>query len=230
MMVEMNKKGVNHVYEKLLKKILVIASDVEHRGILVDTECVSRFDTILTKEVAELETKLSELSVIDDVNPRSNSDMGLLLFSKEGFGLRALEFSKKTKAPSITEAHLQKVAVTATGDAKEYIELLLKYKGRVKQHKTYVKGVEKAAAYNEDGRVYSSYNFGNVVTGRLSCSTYSVGKDRKGISFHTLPRPDENDPINLRTPDRTYTASRHPLYLVRTLRTLPNKNGRLLRV
>ena len=98
MIVEMNKKGVNHVYEKLLKQILVIASDVEHRGILVDTECVARFDVILTKEVAELETKLSELSVIDDVNPRSNSDMGLLLFSKEGFGLRALEFSKKNKS------------------------------------------------------------------------------------------------------------------------------------
>ena len=199
MITEMNKKGVTHVYEKLLKKILVIASEVEHRGIKVDNDCVSQFDVLLVKEIAELETKLTELSVIDDVNPKSNADMGLLLFTKEGFGLRALDFSKKTKAASITEAHLKKVAVTATGDAKEYIELLLRYKGRVKQHKTYVKGVEKAVAYNGDGRVYSSYNFGNVVTGRLSCSTYSVGKERKGISFHTLPRPDENDPINLRS-------------------------------
>ncbi len=199
MIKDMHKKGVNHVYEKLLKQILVIASDVEHRGILVDTDCVSRFDELLTTEIEELKTKLFELSVIEDVNPRSNADMGLLLFTKEGFGLRAVEFSKKTKAPSITEAHLKKVAVNATGDAKEYIDLLLKYKGRVKQHKTYVKGVEKATVYNEDGRVYSSYNFGNVVTGRLSCSTYSVGKDRKGISFHTLPRPDEDDPINLRS-------------------------------
>jgi DNA polymerase-1 len=196
---DMTKKNVHHVYEKLLKKILVVASDIEHRGILVDTQCVKDFDVLLAKEIGELETKLSELSVIADVNPKSNADMGLLLFTKEGFGLRAVEFSKKTKAPSITEAHLKKVAVTAQGNAKEYIELLLKYKGRVKQHKTYVKGVEKATAYNEDGRVYSSYNFGNVVTGRLSCSTYSVGKDRKGISFHTLPRPDEDDPINLRS-------------------------------
>ena len=196
---DMQSKGVNHVYDKLLRDILVVASNIEHKGILVDGECVKKFDVLLTKEVAELYTKLSELSVIDDVNPNSNSDMGLLLFTKEGFGLRALEFSKKAKAPSITEAHLKKVAVTATGDAKEYIELLLKYKGRVKQHKTYVKGVEKAVAYNEDGRVYSSYNFGNVVTGRLSCSTYSVGKERKGISFHTLPRPDENDAVNLRS-------------------------------
>jgi DNA polymerase-1 len=196
---DMKRKGVNHVYDKLLKEILVVASDIEHRGILVDGECVKDFDTLLQKEVGELYTKLSELSVIDDVNPNSNADMGLLLFTKEGFGLRAVEFSKKTKAPSITEAHLKKVAVTAQGDAKDYIELLLKYKGRVKQHKTYVKGVEKAVAYNEDGRVYSSYNFGNVVTGRLSCSTYSVGKERKGISFHTLPRPDENDAVNLRS-------------------------------
>jgi len=197
---EMKKKGVDHVYSKLLKHILVVASDIEHRGILVDQACVSRFDELLAVEIEELQTKLSELSVIDDVNPKSNADMGLLLFTKEGFGLRAVEFSKKTKAPSITEAHLKKVAVTATGAAKEYIELLLKYKGRVKQHKTYVKGVAKAVAYNEDGRVYSSYNFGNVVTGRLSCSTYSVSpKDRKGISFHTLPRPDENDTVNLRS-------------------------------
>ena len=197
---EMKLKGVDHVYAKLLKHILVIASNIEHRGILVDQDCVSRFDELLAKEVGELETKLSELSVIDDVNPKSNADMGLLLFTKEGFGMRAVEFSKKTKAPSITEAHLKKVAITATGPAKEYIELLLKYKGRIKQHKTYVKGVEKAVAYNEDGRVYSSYNFGNVVTGRLSCSTYSVSpKHRKGISFHTLPRPDENDAVNLRS-------------------------------
>jgi len=197
---EMNKKGVQHVYAKLLKPILVVASQVEHRGILVDNECVSNFDELLTHEVAELEEKLSELSVIEDINPKSNADMGTLLFSASGFDLKATDFSKKTKAPSITEAHLTSVAATATGDAKEYIDLLLKYKARIKQHKTYVKGVEKAVAYNEDGRVYSSYNFGNVVTGRLSCSTYSVSpKHRKGISFHTLPRPDENDPVNLRS-------------------------------
>ena len=200
MVKEMKKKGVNHVYSKLLKDILVVASDIEHRGILVDNDCVSRFDELLSNEIEELEKKLSELSVIDEVNPRSNADMGLLLFTKEGFGLRAVEFSKKTKAPSISEAHLQKVAVSATGAAKEYIELLLKYKFRVKQYKTYVKGVEAAVDYNEDGRVYSSYNFGNVVTGRLSCSTYTAGpKKKKGISFHTLPRPDENDEVNLRS-------------------------------
>jgi DNA polymerase-1 len=196
----MRSKGVVHVYEKLLKEILVIAAQVEHRGILVDNQCVSRFDEILQKEIQELEDRLRELSPIDGINPRSNADMGILLFSKEGFGMRATEFSKKTKAPAITEAHLTSVAASAKGDAKEYIELLLRHKARVKQHKTYVKGVEKAIEYNEDNRVYSSYNFGNVVTGRLSCSTYQVSpKHKKGISFHTLPRPEEDDEVNLRS-------------------------------
>ena len=98
---DMKGKGVNHVYDKLLRDILVVASNIEHKGILVDGDCVKKFDVLLTKEVGELYTKLSELSVIDGVNPNSNADMGLLLFTKEGFGLRALEFSKKTKAPSI---------------------------------------------------------------------------------------------------------------------------------
>jgi DNA polymerase-1 len=197
---QMKSKGVNHVYDKLLKEILVVASEIEHNGILVDTDCVKRFDQILQDEINDIHERLKELSPIDGVNPNSNADMGLLLFSKEGFGLKATEFSKKTKAPSITEAHLTSVAATAKGDAKEYIELLLRHKARVKQHKTYVKGVENALEYNEDGRVYSSYNFGNVVTGRLSCSTYSVSpKNKKGISFHTLPRPEDGDEVNLRS-------------------------------
>ena len=200
MMPEMRSKGVVHVYNKLLKDVLVVASKIEHTGILVDTNQMEKFDDILIEEVENLHDRLFELSPIDDINPNSNQEMGKVLFSKEGFGFTCEEFSKKTKAPSITEANLTKVLSTATGDGKEFIELLLKYKTRIKQHKTYVKGVEKALAYNEDGRVYSSYNFGNVVTGRLSCSTYQVSpKHKKGISFHTLPRPDASDAVNLRS-------------------------------
>ena len=197
---KLKEHGLNHVYSNLLKKVLVVASEIEHRGILVDTDCVDRFDELLQEDVKGLYSKLEELSVVSGINPNSNAHMGLLLFTKEGFGLKPTEFSKKTKAPSITEAHLKTVAASASGAAKEYIELLLRYKTRIKQHKTYVKGVEKALQYNEDGRAYSSYNFGNVVTGRLSCSTYQVSPtQRKGISFHTLPRPDDNDEINLRS-------------------------------
>ena len=82
--------------------------------------------------------------------------------------------------------------------AKDFITKLLEYKKKCKQHKTYVKGVREAIAYNKEDRIYSSYNFSQTVTGRLSCSTYSCGpKMKKGVSFHTLPRPTE-DNVNIR--------------------------------
>jgi DNA polymerase-1 len=196
---EMKAKGVSHVYEKLLKDILVIASKIENKGILVNQNYLSELDRILTDEIVKLRSTLDSLSPLEEVNPNSNKDVGQLLFSKEGFNLKAKEFSKKTKAPSITESHLTSLLKTAKGDSKEYIFTLLEYKTRQKQHKTYVNGVKAAIDYNGDGRVYSSYNFGNVVTGRLSCSLYQVAPSkRKGISFHTLPRPDSSDAVNLR--------------------------------
>tara|TARA_R100000458_G_scaffold11747_1_gene9527 strand:+ start:7735 stop:8850 length:1116 start_codon:yes stop_codon:yes gene_type:complete len=82
--------------------------------------------------------------------------------------------------------------------AKDFITKLLEYKKKCKQHKTYVKGVRDAIAYNKEDRIYSNYNFSQTVTGRLSCSTYSCGpKKKKGVSFHTLPRPTE-DNVNIR--------------------------------
>ena len=76
--------------------------------------------------------------------------------------------------------------------------MLLEYKSKTKQYNTYVKGVEAAIEWNEDGKIYSSYNFASTVTGRLSCSLYSAGGGmRKGVSFHTLPRPSDDD-VNIR--------------------------------
>jgi len=74
----------------------------------------------------------------------------------------------------------------------------LKYKYRAKQHKTYVKGVEAALAYNEDGRIYSQLQL------RYSCNWSFVllylfcWKKKKGVSFHTLPRESQNDAVNIR--------------------------------
>ena len=96
----------------------------------------------------------------------------------------------------------QKVISEKTEDellaSKSFINKLLEYKTKCKQYKTYVKGVKDAIAYNGESRIYSSYNFSQTVTGRLSCSTYVCGpKMKKGVSFHTLPRPTD-DNVNIR--------------------------------
>jgi DNA polymerase-1 len=196
---EMKRRKVNFVYENLLKDILVILSMVENFGIKVDTEYLKQLDEILLKELEELLGKLQTMSPTGEINPNSTLEMGSVLFTSDGFDLTPTEFSEKTKMPQITEAHLTSVIdSTKDKDAIEFIQTLLKYKYRTKQHRTYVKGVEAAIEYNDDGRIYSLYNFATVVTGRLSCSTYTVGSNKKGVSFHTLPRSDENDEVNIR--------------------------------
>lgn len=201
---EMEEKQVNFVYDNLLKDILVILGMVENFGISVDTEYLKVLDQKLQEEIAGLDDRLQELvdpnkERDDRINPNSTIEMASILFTSEGFDLTPTMFSDKTQMPQISEEHLTDVLKTTKNkNAIEFIQTLLKYKYRAKQHKTYVKGVEAALAYNEDGRIYSQYNFATVVTGRLSCSTYSAGKKKKGVSFHTLPRESENDSVNIR--------------------------------
>lgn len=210
---DMKELGVNHVYDNLLRDILVILGNVENFGIKVDTDYLEVLDEALLTEIVGLSERLEELAPRDEINPNSTVEMGSLLFTSEGFDLTPTEFSEKTQMPQISEAHLTSVKdSTDNAEAIEFIDTLLKYKYRTKQHKTYVAGVRKSVEYNEDGRIYSNYNFATVVTGRLSCSAYSAGKNKKGVSFHTLPRTDDNDAINIRNlmkadEDRVFLAA-----------------------
>lgn len=198
---EMREKDVHHVYVNLLKDIQVILGMVENLGIQVDFDYLEVLDQELRKELETLEAQLQDLLPKGHapVNPNSTAEMASVLFTSDGFDLQPTSFSEKTKMPQISEEHLTSVKEsTDKKDAIKFIEALLKYKYRAKQHKTYVKGVQAALEYNEDGRIYSQYNFATVVTGRLSCSTYSAGKKKKGVSFHTLPRESDSDSINIR--------------------------------
>ncbi len=85
---------------------------------------------------------------------------------------------------SHSKEHLEK--------AKLIIEKILEFRKVEKLYKTYVVGVNKAVAYNEENKVYFDFKLASTVTGRLSCSSYKAGaKKSKGVSFHTLPRESE---------------------------------------
>ena len=209
---KMKSMKVDKVYDGILKDILLTMAEMENRGIKVDVAYLDELDSILVKEIETLSTKLNDLSPVKEFNPNSTLDLAGVLFTSDGFDLQPEIFSKVNKLPSITEEHLDKLkAKTTNKEAKEFIETLLKYKTRIKQHKTYVTGVRKSVDWNEEPRIYSQYNFSTVVTGRLSCSTPNVkvrelnkknkyvNKEyKKGVSFHTLPRPSADDPVNIR--------------------------------
>lgn len=80
--------------------------------------------------------------------------------------------------------------------AKKFIETLKEYKKYSKYYKTYYKGIKKAIDYNKEDRVYVENKLDGTKTGRTSCKAYEAGKNKKGVSFHTLPRP--NKIVNIR--------------------------------
>ena len=203
MRTEMKPLNVSPVYDKLLKEVTIALAEVENRGLKVDVEYLKELDKTLGDKLEDTRKELNDMSTLDgDLNPNSTKEVADLLFTKEGFNLTPTMVSDKTKAPSITEEHMKAVmkGLSSTHPAKKFITKLLAYKVLSKQYKTYVKGVEAALDNNENGRIYSQYNFANTVTGRLSCSKYSAGRKKeqsKGVSFHTLPRTTA-DGVNLR--------------------------------
>ena len=200
---DMKALHLNPVYNNLIKDITLLLGDVENRGIFVDQDYLKVLDVKLAESLETLLVELNKLSPLDeDMNPNSNAQLGKVLFEEEGFGLIPVDFSAKTKSPSITEEHLTtlKQDISCSQSAKDFIDKLLEFKSKTKQYRTYVKGVEAALGWNGDGRIYSNYNFTATVTGRLSCSKYSAGRTKdmsKGVSFHTLPRPT-SDSVNIR--------------------------------
>ena len=79
----------------------------------------------------------------------------------------------------------------------QFISLFLKLRAAEKLKSTYIKGCQKALEYNEDNKIYCDFKLDGTVTGRMSCAGYKAGKGKKkGVSFHTLPRQD--DEINIR--------------------------------
>lgn len=78
--------------------------------------------------------------------------------------------------------------------AKDFIESLLNLRKIEKLYKTYINGTTKALTYNENDKVYVTFNLDGTATGRLSCTGYSGNKGNSmGISFHTLPREETHN-------------------------------------
>ena len=196
-----NIKLAGKLYDYLLKRVLVTFGRMEHYGLHV---CRKTLEEATVASQENLDNLIEDMNALlkgtsmegKTVNFNSSAQLADVLF-----GVFNMPITKTTAkgAPSITadalEAMLKKTK--GKGDGCVFIRKLLSYKAAEKIHKTYLNGIKKAIDYNQEDRVYSSYNIGEVVTGRLSCSRYNAGrKHPKGVSFHTLPRwiPDSGLP------------------------------------
>jgi len=212
---DMEDEGVTGVYDKVLSDVIIKFALLESKGIRVNTKQLDIAEKVLFEEISRIEKKLEDMSPVKGVSLTKPSDLMGVLFTSQGYDIEPIEWNKVSKSPkmdretlekTVTNIHSRKKSTDLHKQGANYIELYLLWKKRYKQYNDYVKNLRKALDFNGDGRIYSQYNFSVCKTGRLSNSAYRITrrevsekgrivakKHSKGVSFHTLPRPDDEE-------------------------------------
>lgn len=163
------------IYRQLLRPAYLMYRNVERNGAYID---LSKLKGVRKKYKQIEEEKLAALNARHQINWNSSGQVAVALFEKEG--LPILKKSVKTGKPSADAEVLKRLA------AKGYKtpQLLLEYKAANTLNKMFLYRWEDDLA--PDGRIHSSYNMTNVVTGRTSCSDPNLqqvprNKDVRGL-------------------------------------------------
>jgi len=107
-------------------------------------------------------TTNKHLKLLEPINFNSPPQLRELFFTKEGFKLKSLE-STDTGEPSTAEEVLLKLQEK---DKSGFIKKLLKFRGLVKLHSTYIVGILNKLS--TDNKIHADFLLHGTVTGRLS--------------------------------------------------------------
>lgn len=163
------------IYRQLLRPAYLMYRNVERNGAYID---LSKLKGVRKKYKQIEEEKLAALNARHQINWNSSGQVAVALFEKEG--LPILKKSDKTGKPSADAEVLKRLAAKGY----ETPQLLLEYKAANTLNKMFLYRWEDDLA--PDGRIHSSYNMTNVVTGRTSCSDPNLqqvprNKDVRGL-------------------------------------------------
>jgi|TARA_R110000824_G_C15202034_1_gene675769 DNA polymerase I-like protein with 3'-5' exonuclease and polymerase domains len=129
---ELQGKGLEALYEKLISPLTIAFRDIEFDGLLIDADKVASLKSELETKIEEAEVALLDTDRIpDDINLRSNQALCKVLFSMTrnkdtdgwdiddsvGFGLYPFEWTKGGQ-PSTNQETLSKVESMIT---QEYV-------------------------------------------------------------------------------------------------------------
>ncbi len=135
-----------------------VLASMEHVGVLVDTEGIRSFGTLLSEHIAELEQQIYELAG-EKFKISSPKQLGSVLFDEDKLGLPA---KKKTKSGYSTNAEV----LEELAPYHPIVALVLEYRQYTKLQSTYVDGLLKTIA--ADGRIHTNYKQTETRTGRIS--------------------------------------------------------------
>ncbi|MGD9784802.1 MAG: DNA polymerase I [Hyphomicrobiaceae bacterium] len=155
------------VYETLERPLLPVLVDMEHAGIKVDRQILSRLSGTFAQRVGALEEEVYALAG-ERFNLGSPKQLGELLFDR----LR-LPGGKKTKTGQweTRAGLLDDLAANEElpGDARRLIDTMLEWRQLTKLKSTYTDALPEYID-PETGRIHTSYALAATTTGRLASS------------------------------------------------------------
>jgi DNA polymerase I len=152
-------EGANRVYELVDRPLVGVIAQMEHRGIKVDREALSRLSAEFTAGIAALETEIHEIAG-QPFAIGSTQQLGAILFDKMGYkgGKKGKSGAYSTDVTILEQLKAQGAPIAAK---------ILDWRQLSKLKSTYTDALQ--AQINKDtGRVHTSYSLTGAQTGRLS--------------------------------------------------------------
>lgn len=152
---------------KVLREIEIplseVLSSMEHEGIALDSEALTKFGEEIQPKITELEDKVCDIAG-HKFNIGSPKQLSIVLFEE-----LKLPVSKKNKTGYYST---DSETLEALIDKSPIIAPILEYRKLTKLYNTYVKGLQNAVS--EDGRMYTTFKQTETRTGRISSAEPNI--------------------------------------------------------
>lgn len=148
------------VYERIERPLLQILTEMETKGVLVDTAALTVLSDKFDRQMQLIEKEIHSLAG-EEFNVASPKQLGEILFEK--MGLKGGKKSKKTGAYTTNAAILESLAA----EGEDLPQKVLDWRQLAKLKSTYTDALI-AQKHPETGRVHTSYSQTVTTTGRLS--------------------------------------------------------------
>lgn len=156
---ELKSKQLIDLCEEIEFPLVKTLSEMELRGVYINTQALEELSTELEKQLSNLEAKIYEYAG-EKFNVNSTKQLQEILFKK-----LKLEPTKKTKTGYSTDVQ----SLEQMRFAHPIIEHLINYRQLVKLKNTYVDSLPELIN-KRTGRIHTNYNQTITSTGRLSSS------------------------------------------------------------
>ena len=169
--------------EKLVSlemEMLKCVADMEFNGMSIDTELLSRYNSVYGEELEQLDEEFKELLSIENPDSPDQLSKALYGFGEEKGVFNPVKFDisplKKDGYYSVAMPELAKLK-GRTPEQKHILEMLTK-RSRLQQLKsTYFEGLAK---HVDNGMIHHTINQCITVTGRTSCSRPNLQNQPRG--------------------------------------------------